>query len=213
MATVIDTSFFEIDPFIAQIGQLAVRENVQLFINRYEPRFLSVLLGNKTYLDFIEGIAEPAPAQKWLDLRDGKTYEDDKGNTFIWPGLANPDTKVSPIANYVYYWYTRSEASWGTGSGEVVPSVENGVRNSPDGKQVQIWRDMVRINYQCLHFLQTYKADYPDWKGYGWNRGDYEYFFDWWPRHIAYPFGLLWWPSNRSIARPDIFQDLNTFNL
>lgn len=213
MATVIDTTFFNIDPFIAQMGQLSVQENVQLFIARYEPKFLAVLLGNKTYLSLVAALEEPVLAEPWKSLVEGKTYEDDKGSTFIWPGLANPGTKVSAIANYVYYWYARSEASWATGSGEVVPDVENGTRNSPADKQVQIWADMVRLNYQCLHFLQTHKDEFPDWKGYGWMRADYEYFFDWWPRYIAYPYGLLWWPSNRGLVKPDIFQNINTFNL
>lgn len=205
----IDVTYFEVEPLIAQLNQQEVIERVQLFIARYEPRFLRQLLGNGLAKAFIEGLEPEEPAQRWLDLRDGKEYEDTAGNVFEWPGLASDETKISAIANYVYYWYTRDNASWSTGSGDVVPSVENGERVGPAAKQAQVWSDMIRLNYQCIHFLRTNKDTYPEWKGFNWSYADFAYFRAWFSPFVTDH--CFWWPNR--LVRPDIFTPINAMNL
>lgn len=210
MASIINISFFEVDCFIPQLGHLAVQSKVNTYINRYEPRFLTDLLGKTFYDAFTVGLAAPAPEQRWLDLKNGKTYTDTDGNTFVWEGLANATTKISAVANYVYYWYTRSDSAFSTGSGEVVPEVENGTRASFVHKQVQAWNEMVRLNYACLHFLQVNKDVYPEWEGWpGWYADTWLAFFSWWAGHWQWRPATYWWPLRCS--RPDIFQTLNVF--
>lgn len=44
-------------------------------ITYHEERYLRDLLGDDLYDSFISGLAEVSVKQKWIDLRDGKTYK------------------------------------------------------------------------------------------------------------------------------------------
>jgi len=147
---IIDSTYFIGDINLAQLGQLAVQENLQGFIDKYEPIILQELLGYQLYTDFIAGLGEDPIQQKWLDLRDGAIYTGRNGLT-KWIGLT--DKKHSLIANYVYYEYMRNEAEITVGSGVVTPEVENATRTGPRFLQVRAWNEMVELNYQLLYFL------------------------------------------------------------
>lgn len=70
------------------IAQPAVStNNIQWFINKYEPKLLVDLLGYSTYKAFMAGIQEdPIPA-KWLALLYGSEYTNRYGNLDKWKGL------------------------------------------------------------------------------------------------------------------------------
>jgi hypothetical protein len=209
--SLINDTFFVVNAFVPQLGQLTVKEKLQLYIDRYEPKFLALLMGTAFAQAFVTGLAEPAPEQRWIDLRDGKTYTDDQGNTFVWPGLANSITKESAIALYVYYWFTRSNATFSTGSGEVAPEVENGTRANASAKQAQAWNEMLYLNFSFIHFMRVNKDVYPEWDGTGWGTADYEYFLGWWPVYYASRPYFWWWPER--CERPDIFYPINDFGI
>ena len=63
-------------------------------------------LGYDLYKQFITAIEGGSPAQKWIDIKDGKEYnvEDSKGRTVLvkWPGLVN-DEKISLLAYFSFY--------------------------------------------------------------------------------------------------------------
>ena len=81
-------------------------ENIQSWIDKFEKRILIKSLGYQLYTEFIAGLAEVAPAQIWLDLRDGKVFEID-GVQHKWNGLLNED-KESLLSYYVYSEYISS---------------------------------------------------------------------------------------------------------
>lgn len=209
---IIDSSFFILDCFVAQRGQPAVVENLNLHISRYEPRFFGELLGLDLYNAFKAGLAVVSPAtpeQRWIDLRDGKQYVDPAGKQVVFEGLGNSTTKVSPAANYIYYWYQRGKASTTTGSGEVLPYLENGIRFSPANKMVQAWGEMVRMNYSTIHFLRSNAEVYPEWQQPAWQHDEWAYFFENWLNFYASC--SWWWPQRRK--RPDIFTPINSKNI
>lgn len=72
--------------------------------------------------------------------------------------------KQSLIANYVYYWYLRKEASQTLALGEVLTVSENSVQNGPAAKMVRAWNEMVSIIYELVCFLNSSRSTYPDWK-------------------------------------------------
>lgn len=149
MAIIDDTYFFG-DINLAQLGQPAVKENLDLFIAKYEPIILEHLLGYRLYTDFVAGLGTDPIAEKWLDLRDGAEYTGRHGKT-KWIGLTNK--KRSLIANYVYVEYMRDEYQLVVGSGVITPEVENATRIGPRFLQVRAWNEMVDLNYQLLNFL------------------------------------------------------------
>lgn len=140
----IDASYFIGGINLPNISQPAVLENLDVFINKYEKKFLKLLLGDALYDLFIAGIAEDPIAEIWTDLKSL---------------LVNSQDKESPIANYVYYYYTRDRATQTVGMGEVKPSGENGSIASPVTKQVRAWNEMV-------DFVRGFELDmeiYPEW--------------------------------------------------
>lgn len=167
----IDASYFIGQITIAQVETPPVSENLQLFIEKYEPEILRKLLGKDFYRAFVNGLQAPTPEQRWIDLRNG--VEDE------WMGFTN-DLKQSIIANYVYYWYTRDQASQTVGMGESLPKAENAERFSFANKQVRAWNEMVDWIHELYHFLREHQAEYPEFEprfGYmGHRHGRHRYY-------------------------------------
>ncbi len=88
---------FNNDPYSLS-GLDKVINNFNQFIEDQEAEILKQLLGIKLYDEFIEGLEEDYPEQKWLDLRDGARYEIG-ANTYEWKGLV---TRTGAIVPYIY---------------------------------------------------------------------------------------------------------------
>jgi len=113
---------------------------VQLLINKYEPKFLKQLFGVTFYDEFLAGLLiDPVPA-KWSALKD------------------NPDLQ-SMIANYVYYWFKRNETTFSGGISELKAKAENAVTVNSVDKQVRTWNEMVEM----VREFDLDIAVYPDW--------------------------------------------------
>lgn len=199
----IDKTYFVRDTFVAQLGQLEVQENLTSYISHNEPEYLNAVLGVSFNTAFQAGLAIlPIPEQRWTDLKLGVVYTDLEGQDCIWEGFA-PASKTSPIAMYVYYWLMRSDASWTTGSGEVRPKLQNGERHPSVYKMVLAWNNMVDINHSLLHYLNSKKDLYPEWK----------------PVEMLWLWGEFCWPawwisySVRGYSRTSLFEKINSFNL
>lgn len=98
------------------------------FINKYERRFLVSLLGRDCADEFYKEIERKELSGKWFDLKNK---------------LVDETLKLSPIANYVYYWYRRDNVSIATGVGEMETDSDNSVRVSPALKMCRAWNEMV----------------------------------------------------------------------
>jgi hypothetical protein len=106
---IIDKTYFVGELNIPDTGDPAVEERLNFFIAKYEVEFLRKIFGQALYNAYVAGIAvTPTPDPIWTDLRDGKEYIVNSNN-YKWFGLRNETTKQSPIANYVYYWWLRSD--------------------------------------------------------------------------------------------------------
>lgn len=80
--SLIDSSYFIGPLTISQIGQPAVANNLNLFINRAEPQLLEAALGYDLWQDFMTGLSQSVIAPQWLALRDGVTFK----SVSTWPG-------------------------------------------------------------------------------------------------------------------------------
>ena len=98
------------------------------FIDKYEKRFLVSLLGRCCADEFYKEIEKGELSGKWLDLKNK---------------LVDETLKISPIANYVYYWYRRNDVSITTGIGEMETDSDNSVRVSSALKMCRAWKEMV----------------------------------------------------------------------
>jgi hypothetical protein len=161
----IDRTYFIGEINIPNTNQLAVQENLDFLISKREPEILIQLFGYEMYKAFVAGLQEDPVPHRWIDLRDGADFTYN-GELRHWMGLIakSDEPKESLIANYVYYWFMRKEATQTSGVGETVTKTENSVRVSPIAKQVQAWNEMVEWIYDMWNFLQANSAIYSEWK-------------------------------------------------
>jgi hypothetical protein len=184
----IDASYFTAEINIPNADKPEVSELIDTFIEKYEKRFLHELLGHGLYTDFIAGVAvKPVPDAIWTDLKNGTNYTYNQ-RTYNYPGIKNA------IANYVYYWYMRNNATETTGIGEVVNKAENAVRVSPSIKMSRAWNEMVTDVWKLVSFLDTKATVYTGWTWYGDVTGGY-------------------WQNYNHARLKDIFYPINSFNL
>lgn len=80
--SLINSAYFVGPLTIAQLGQPAVANNLNLFINRAEPPLLEAALGYDLWQDFMTGLQQSVIDQKWINLRDGVTFK----SVSSWPG-------------------------------------------------------------------------------------------------------------------------------
>lgn len=83
------------------------------------------------------------------------------------PASIDNSANESCIANYVYYWYRRSNVTQYSGIGEVMTGAENSVQANPRKKIASAWNEMHRWVKEFCAFMQTTQnADatmYPEW--------------------------------------------------
>lgn len=155
---VIDTSYF--------FGELSISQptaTLQMMIDSREPELLTKLLGYELNKNYTAGIAAGSPAQKWLDLRDGKEYTTASGTLTKWSGLRFTvgTAKKSLIANYIYWHYLNDNITFTTASGQKKSDLP--INAGPDAKMIRAWNEMVDWNFQLNAFLLANIVDYPEY--------------------------------------------------
>lgn len=150
---IIDETYF--------IGELNIpgsadEETLTAFIEKYEKKFLTEVLGYQNYTAFTTGIANSTAI--WISLRDGATYSMANGMTYQWEDLKRA------IACYVYFHWMRNEATQTTVIGESKAQAQNATNASPDFKLVRAWNEMVDIVWNMWTYLDSSLNVYTTWK-------------------------------------------------
>jgi len=151
--SIITISDFKGEQSIAQTSNAGVIESTQIFIDKYEKKFLKSLLGNALYIDFVNGLLQDPIDQKWIELRDETDLKD-------------------MLVNYIYYWYDRNKTTTTNGVSETKGKTENSVVVNNIDKQVRSWNEMVDM--ARLFDLST--ATYPNFVRQHWRNYSYWYF-------------------------------------
>lgn len=191
----IDHTYFIGELNLPNTQKQDVQDRLNLFITKYQAKFLNELLGYDLAKQLTTGLTAPTPDTKWTDLRDGKEFIGLNGLMYEWQGLRDNLTKKSIIADYVYYWWMRNEVSQTSAVGEVMTTTENATRTSPSVKMCRAWNEMVNGVWQLVRFLDANRTDYIGW------RGAYSY-------NESYRYNTF---SGYQLA--DIFYPINDFNL
>lgn len=191
---------------MVDLTEVSTQNNLLYFIAKYEAEFLELLLGKTLYESFKVGIAEEPMAQKWADLINGVEYTTTTGEVRTWRGLIDVivineelSVKLSPIANYVYYWYVRNLHQQMTTISVVKNKGENSVNVSPDEKLAKAWNDMVVWVRDCWEYIYhnnvtydvlNWPVYYPGWVGY-------------------FPYSYYGWQSSLAKKRAAIGETIN----
>ena len=148
----IDYAFFQgpllisgiVSPDVApSLPTSAITGDVDNYISYYETEYLIKVLGKEVYEQFSEYLQseEKEPVKLWDDLKS------------ILVGTMG-GMEISPIANYIYFFYARNHQSDVTVNG-VKKDSDIGELVSPMGKMVFAWNDMVRMNADLYKWLDT----------------------------------------------------------
>jgi len=143
----------------------------------------------------VSGILPEPPTgipQKWIDLVNGKNYTANDVE-LRWTGLiwTKGTYKGSLLADFVYYYFLESQASYMTGVGDAKGNPKGATMVNPTQRLVTIWNEFVKayqsnlngfcnfhtfgfINYECfphirsgaevslIQFLSDNDTDYPN---------------------------------------------------
>lgn len=136
-----------------------IAENLQLFIDKYEPILFKKLLGEDLYTLFK---ATPADARF----------------VALLPYLKPADV------DYIYWFYLEDQAIQNLGTGAAQSKKKNAVTVSPYPKMVRAWNEMVDCNRELHKYLKDnsdiypeYNVTFPDWFFYF--NGYWFVFSDW----------------------------------
>jgi len=99
-------------------------EGFDAFVVEQEELALRAILGDVFYEAFVLGLAAPSPDQRWLDLKNGKDYDDQDNKLRKWRGMKD---LLRPL---IYSLWTRYRAGQNSGIGVVVADAENSVVSS-----------------------------------------------------------------------------------
>lgn len=130
MDNIIDDSYFWGERYIPKLantssqvlGQaaLSMKNDLDMYIAKYQKYYFEAMFGTNT------------PAAALIDL------------------IRDEDTKTSPLADIVYYFYQRDKASATMPSGEKAIALQNSIIATAAQKAEKAWNDAVRFN-RALH--------------------------------------------------------------
>jgi hypothetical protein len=90
----IDRTYFVGELSIPNTSTPAIGSLVDLFIEKYEEKFLQSVLGYSLYKAFKAGLLVVPVAQQWTDLIEGVEYTDLNNQVRLWKGLVSQPPSV-----------------------------------------------------------------------------------------------------------------------
>jgi hypothetical protein len=123
-----------------------------IFVDKYVTEYLIRLFGRELTEEFLKEIGKEFPPEIWVKL---------KNQLLIRMG----SYKVSPLANYVYYWLMRDARTKTTPSGEADPDFDNAENVNNQYKLVKAWNDMVHMNFSIFSWFRDNIRDYEAYAG------------------------------------------------
>ncbi len=164
MANIITYEYFRGTLSLPQTVNADGQALLTQFITQYEDEFLEKALGLELATGLKTNIASADP--KWVALRDGTDFQNSLGRLDRWVGFVNNTTKISPIANYVYYKFVEDGITQTAGIGEVQAKGENADRVYPQLKLQSAWNRMVEMLRRLHDYLRLNRDTYPEFDNY-----------------------------------------------
>jgi hypothetical protein len=178
----IDASYFVGELNIPNTDKPEVLERLNWFIAKYEVVILRDVLGTDLYREFMtvlgqnpkqtpftngydnvtSGLANSTVDDKWKMMLNGIEYLGLDARMHKWQGFiaSQDDTSIpkSILANGIYCYWLRNNASFSMGTGEKVIKSESSVNVSSVGKYSNAWNEMCDWLHEMIWFLDTYSV-------------------------------------------------------
>lgn len=158
---IVSTSDFVGEIFIAGLenGFGGVCQNICNLRDKYEPLYLSKILGYGFYQDVLANVSDPQNVpDEYVKLINGTDYTLPNGHLAYWEGLRKH------TAQYIYYWYMRMDANKTSAAGQSTTSVENAALTGAWDKMVTAYNSSVlgyRSVSQYLNIVRTDENVFP----------------------------------------------------
>jgi hypothetical protein len=148
----VSTSDFVMPYVVPNIDRLGTTFND--FATSKELEALIKVIGVRLTLDFVNGIQMPVPDQRWLDLRDGKTFQH-FGTERLYRGVK------SVVLPYIYSRWIRFNHAHFTGVGTAVADAENAQKISSEYVEAQFYNEASEASEEMQRFIESNISDYP----------------------------------------------------
>lgn len=141
--SLIDETYFGFEPcylgdFESSNGYGNVVSNklveVRRSIARFEPIYLKLLMGEELYAEYVSTITDV----KWDELKSK---------------LVDAENKISPIANFVYYFHRKEHKFESGDTGDYMTKKDNTLTVQPEHKMIYAWNNMVDLNLPILKWI------------------------------------------------------------
>lgn len=135
------------------------------YINNFQKEYFINVLGYGMFKDFETALAG-SPAAKWTALLNGADYTVDINGitkTTRWNGFKNTK-KVSPISDYIYFYWLRDNYAQLTGTGVAISNKENATNYPNKTKSINAWNRHVNLSGNIKDYI--YKSSYYNFEKY-----------------------------------------------
>lgn len=143
---IIDSTYFHDQLNIPNINSTTdlgdeLRAELVRYINVFEPQFLKMLFGNDFYDLFIQGVDNDEARMLTLQSK-----------------LIDEDLLLSPIANYVFFYYAKVKKEMVFGVRDDAGNYTlNGVNHL-----TEVWNDLSEKSLLIYEFLKDNRSTYPE---------------------------------------------------
>jgi len=120
------------------------------YINKYVPRGLALILGEDLADTYLTEVAKQTPGAEWTALENLLFVTAQTGPSF------------SPLAHYVFYQYTKGEATQLAESTETVQNKENATVVGNSRKTVKAWNEFVTMSEDIWEYIEEHLDLYAD---------------------------------------------------
>lgn len=133
-----------------------IGNQLQVYINKYEPKILSKVLGYQLYKEFKAAIDAGAPIDaKWTNLRDGAEYTYNSIPEYF-------DGVKVIVVNYIYFKFIKENSQHASGVGIKRVNSENSENADPSYKMQLAYNEMVDVNELLYEFITAKNAEVTD---------------------------------------------------
>jgi len=216
---IIDNSYFIDEIFIPHAKPsvtddiTAVSADIASFINTYAKECLVKCLGYALFKEFSAELDSTKPNglktdadEKWNKLLNGTEYTDATGALAEWKGIRFKSKDVynkSFLADYVYYFYEKSEDDDRVGLGNVKQVGKNSVSVSKTPKVNAAWRRFFNAVQGGQNFPSIHTMSFPaiGVSGFG---------IDWMAQNNEA--SLYSFINNANLEAPDTYKDFKPYS-
>jgi len=148
--SLVDYTYFE-GVINIDTSKHAVRDEINLFCEEFEPIYLRTLMGSQMYYDFVANITDA----KYVDLIDNDIVFNYDLITERYTGLRNM------LKYFIYYQYVKSQSGFNTSLGQSIAESNNSKPITPNRELLRAYNLGVEKFNTASRYIESKGSEYP----------------------------------------------------